>query len=546
MEEILDSLLRLNAENEVVEFKEAKVQYSKEKLGQYFSALSNEANIKGVESAWIVMGVNNCREVVGTIITDQLINEFKKEVGDHTSPRCTFTAITRLQKEGKDVLLLEIPAAPKGVPMSWKGHRYGRNGESLSGLSDYEFDLIRRQNKVSDWSAQIIEGATIDDLSKEAILFARAQYKEKNPKLNKEVDEWSDAKFLDKAKITIKGKITNAAILLLGKPESDTLIIPSTPTITWILKDEFNLEKDYAHFGCPVLLTVQDVRDKIRNLKYRYLKSGTLFPEEVDQYDPYIIREALNNCIAHQDYTLGGKIVVVESDSGYLSFTNAGSFIPGNVEDVVISESPEPIYRNGFLAQLMVNLNLIDTIGSGIKRMFNIQRQKFFPLPEYDFSNQKVNVKITGKIIDLKYAQKLAEIPDLSLEEIIYLDKVSKHKALTDNEIKVLKKRNLLEGRKPNFHISSSVASLTNEKEDYIKLRGFKDEHYKKMILEYLGKYKSATKADIDKLIYDFLPAVLTEEQRRNKIRNLLYAMSKKDISIKNTGTVRFPTWVKV
>src|SRR5690606_32410444 len=109
--------------------------------------------------------------------------------------------------------------------------------------------------------------------------------------------------------------------------------------------------------------------------KYRYIKSDSLFPEEVDQYDPYIIREALNNCIAHQDYTLGGKIIVVENEDGLLTFTNSGKFIPNSVEEVVTSESPEPRYRNTFLVGAMVNLNMIDTIGSGIKRMYNIQRR---------------------------------------------------------------------------------------------------------------------------------------------------------------------------
>ena len=40
-----------------------------------------------------------------------------------------------------------------------------------------------------------------------------------------------------------------------------------------------------------------------------------------------IIREAMKNGIAHQDYTKGGRINVVEMDD-QLVFTNLGSFIP--------------------------------------------------------------------------------------------------------------------------------------------------------------------------------------------------------------------------
>src|SRR5690606_4846060 len=174
------------------------------------------------------------------------------------------------------------------------------------------------------------------------------------------------------------------------------------------------------------------------NLKYRYIKD-TLFPEEVDQFDAYIIREALNNSIAHQDYTLGGKIVVVENEDGILSFSNSGTFIPKSVEEVVTKDIPEEKYRNPFLAEAMVNLNMIDTIGSGIKRMFNIQRKKYFPLPEYNLDNRKVQVTIIGKVIDVNFARKLAQLPSLTLEEIICLDKVAKHKILNDEEAKSLK-----------------------------------------------------------------------------------------------------------
>ena len=319
-----------------------------------------------------------------------------------------------------------------------------------------------------DWSAQIINGATIYDLSIEAIDFARKQYIEKNKKIEAEILIWDDITFLNKAKVCIQGKITKTAILLLGKPESDHFISPAQAKISWILKDKENVEKDYEHFGCPFILTINGVKNKIRNLKYRYIKDGTLFPDEVDQFDPYIIRESLNNSIAHQDYTLNGKINVVEREDGVLTFSNPGTFIPESIEHVIRADAPESRYRNPFLSNAMVNLNLIDTTGSGIKRMFNIQRSKFFPLPEYDLSKSKVQVSIIGKVIDENYAKKLAQMHELSLEEIILLDKVSKLKPIMDDEAKRLKSKLLIEGRKPNYHISAIVAINTNQKEHHL------------------------------------------------------------------------------
>ena len=245
------------------------------------------------------MGVKNDKSIVGTTINEDQINDYKAEMVRHTSPRINFHTVYPVIKDNKKVLLFVIPAAPKGQPISWKGHYYGRDGESLGALNQYEFDRIRSQIASQDWSAQLIKTATIEDLSKEAIDFAKIQYKEKHPKLKEEIDSWSDETFLDKAKVTSKGKITNAAILLLGKPESEHFINPATARISWILKDKDNIEKDYEHFYNPFITAVEQLSSKIRNLKYRYIKAGTLFPDEVDQYDPYIIREALHNCIAH-------------------------------------------------------------------------------------------------------------------------------------------------------------------------------------------------------------------------------------------------------
>lgn len=104
--------------------------------------------------------------------------------------------------------------------------------------------------------------------------------------------------------------------------------------MSWILKDENNSEKDYEHFGPPFLLNTDNLFSKIRNLKYRYMQDQSLFPIEINQYDSYVIREALHNCIAHQDYELQGRINVVENPDE-LNFTNVGSFIPKSVEKVI-------------------------------------------------------------------------------------------------------------------------------------------------------------------------------------------------------------------
>ena len=537
----------LPTENEVVELKEAKNDFDFNKIGKYFSALCNEANLNGKREAWLVFGVENKhKNIVGSNYRNTnraSLDSLKGEIANKTTNRITFIEIYELNLPEGRIVMFRIPAAPPGLPVAWDGHYYGRDGEELSALNLEEIERIRRQTYQADWSADICKGASLSDLDTTAIKTARDNFKIKNPRLTGEVDKWDDVTFLNKAKITINGQITKTAIILLGRPESEHYISPAVARITWILKDKENTEKDYEHFTCPLILAVDKVYGKIRNLKYRYIKEGTLFPDEVDQYAPFSIREALNNCIVHQDYAMGGRINLVEREDSLLIFSNMGEFLPGSIESVIESDEPAKYYRNTFLANAMVNLNMIDTVGSGIKRIFRLQKERFFPMPDYDFSNKQVKATLIGKVLDIDFSRILARNPALSLEEIMILDKVQKKKELSDEEIKHLKGKGLIEGRKPNFHFSHGVAEKVDQKAEYIKNRGFKDQHYKDLILEFIDKYGGASKEDIDKLILDLLPSVLNPEQKENKVRNLVYAMSKKDNLIKNYGTQRKPLW---
>ncbi|MBU3181177.1 RNA-binding domain-containing protein [Clostridium psychrophilum] len=547
LEKLLDEYRSLPLETEWLEFKEAKNTYDFNKLGKYFSALSNEANLKGKRFGWMVFGVEDKnRKIVGTNYRANRasLDSLKHEISMKTTNNITFIEIHELMLTEGRVIMFQIPAAPQGIPIAWEGHFYGRDSESIGPLNLQEIEEIRQQRTREDWSAQICDEATIKDLDSQAILKARLEYKNKNPKLAEDSDKWDDRTFLDKAKVTIKGKITRTAIILLGKEESEHFIGPSVSKITWVLKDDNNIEKDYEHFGPPFLINVDKVFEKIRNLKYRYLTENTLFPTEITQYDPYVIREVLHNCIAHQDYTLMGRINLVEK-SEKLIFTNCGSFIPQTIEKVIDQDAPQEYYRNQFLANAMVSLNMIDTIGSGIKKMFIKQMQRYFPLPDYDLKNpERVKVGIMGKIIDENYTKLLLKNTYFDLKTVIALDKVQKKEPLTVAERKFLKNQKLIEGRNPNIYVVSQVAAATGDKVSYIKNRAFNNEYYKKLIIDFITEFKQASRKEIDKLLLDKLPDILDEKQKHKKISNILTKMANRDRSIINCGPRTKPNWM--
>lgn len=396
-----------------------------------------------------------------------------------------------------------------------------------------------------DWTATILPDASIDDLDPAAILKAREKYKEVHPKKEKEVDAWDDKTFLNKAHITIKDKITIASIILLGREESEHYLLPSVCKVRWSLKNEKSENLDFKVFSIPMILAIEDIGRQIRNTSYEFTISGNIFPEKMLRYDEFTLREPLNNAIAHQDYDKGARIEVIEYENDHLVFRNHGEFLPESVEKVVLDDSPESIYRNPFLVEAMRNVHMVDTEGGGIKKLYEQQKKRFFPMPEYDTSNGKVTVGIEGKVIDEQFARILVSVPELSMSDLILLDKVQKQKRLTDEEVKYLRKKKFIEGRKNNLFLSKNITRSTGNvglKSTYVKNKSFDDEYFRRLIVQYIQKFGSASRAEIVMLLKEKLSDALTDTQKENKITNLLSYLRIHNV-IKTNGKKR---WVLV
>ena len=543
LEEILSRLIS-EWESEVVEFKNVGDSYSTSDIGKYFSALSNEANLRSHESAWLVFGVDNTsRAIAGSAyrMDPERLNGLKHQIASGSEPGVTFRDIHVLETDRARVILFEIPAAPMGIPIAWNGHWYARAGESLTSLGIDKLDTIRSQTISSDWSAALPEGANIEHLDPEALARAKEGFalKYANRFREGEVQGWPDATFLNRARLAIDGKITRAALLLLGRAESSHLLLPHPAQMTWRLE---TTEKAYEHFGPPFLLNTTRLYRKIRNVQVRVLPEDQLLAVEVAKYDQKIVLEALHNCIAHQDYRRNGRIVVTEQ-SDQLVFENEGSFFEGQPLDYLAGHKTPRRYRNPFLAQAMAELNMIDTMGYGIHEMFLGQAKRFFPLPDFDLSDpQAVKITILGRIVDPAYTRALIKKTDLGLQDILALDRVQKHFPLDDETIRHLKRLKLIEGRKPNLHVSASIADISNTKAAYIKTRTLDDRHYRKLVVEYLEKFREASREDVDGFLLAKLGDALDAKQKQTKIGNLLTGMRKAGV-IHNTGSRAKPCW---
>lgn len=543
-------------EYEIVEFKSATGQYSTDKIGQYFSAISCEANLKHQQYGWFILGVSETKEkhVVGTAFKQgdaALLERFKYEIGRDTTDGMTFLDIIELfpivNGERKRVLMFKVPACAVGIPTEWKNRYYARSGESLVPLQQYKIDQIRNEVR-RDWSRLTLPGAKIEHLDKDAIRLAREKYKEKMNRqhISEEIDELDDEAFLSKIKLIIDGKITNACMVLLGKQEYDYLF-SNSPAIMWRLYGSDDENRDYEIFKIPFISVVDKVFSRVRNLTYRYMPNQlSLFPTETQQYDTWLLRELLNNCIAHSNYQLGGRIYVNEYDDK-ITISNPGDFIPKSIEAVLKPAYNPPFHRNQLLADAMVSFNMIDTATSGIKRVFRIQRNKFFPMPDFDLSTaDQVNVTVYGKVMDEKYTYILFQHQELDLETVFLLDRIQKgdEKSLTNDAIAHLRKHHLIEGRVGRLYLSAEVSHNINEEAQYIKNKAFDDQYYKDMILEYIKKYRSASKSDIRELLWDKLPDVMTPKQKESKIHNLLSSLKQKSLIKPSSNNKQKSRWV--
>ena len=519
------------------EMKSLKNSFNGHEGEDVMSYVSGIANMEG--GALVIGVVDKTLEIVGTDLsqfnldTNSAVYKIKENCTNMSSEGLYIDEYVT-SDTNKVVWVIHIPKHLPRRPVYAHKKAWQRIKDNLVPLTREREDAILSEGLLQqDWTATILPDATMDDLDPAAIMKARDKYKEVHPGKEKEVDGWDDKTFLNKAHITIKGQITIAAIILLGREESEHYLLPKVCKVRWSLKNEKAENLDFKVFSIPMILAIEDIGRQIRNTTYEFTISGNIFPEKLYRYDEFTLREPLNNAIAHQDYDKGARIEVIEYENDHLVFRNHGIFLPESVEKVVLDDSPESIYRNPFLVEAMRNVHMVDTEGGGIKKLYEQQKKRFFPMPEYDISGGMVTVDIEGKVIDEQFARILVSVPELSMSDLILLDKVQKQKRLGDEEIKYLRKKKYIEGRKNNLFLSKSITRNTGNvglKSTYVRNKSFDDEYFRRLIVQYIEKFGSASRAEIDELLMNKLSDVLSEKQKKDKIKNLLYSLAKKNI----------------
>lgn len=531
-----------NARCEWKEMKNLKNLFAGDEKNDVISYVAAIANMEG---GHLVIGVQDkTLEIVGTDLS-------KFNLNAQSAVWKLLEHCTNLSSEGlsideyttedshKTVWIIHIPKHLPRRPVYAHKKAWQRVEDSLVEMTQERLAAILEEPvfEAKDWSAEIVPNAVLTDLDELAVAKARVMFKKVHASKipAEEIDAWTVEELLSNSGIMIDGKLTRAAIILLGKPVSVFKLRPAVVEVTWTLRDERQEVVDYEHFTAPFILTVDQILSKIRNLTMRELPGGTLFPETMKQYDDYTIREALHNAIAHQDYTLQQRINFVENP-GYLYYANGGSFIPGTLQNVLTTKGPQRYFRNECLCRAMVNFNMIDTVSRGIKKMFNEQWKRHFPMPDYEIDalNKEVGVKIYGNTINEKYTELLKENNTLTLGDCILLDAVQKRHRISEKDVVALLNRGLLEGDTSEYNISLDIAKKTRQLPYYTHNRGLDKAKLQHMILQYLQNAGSvgAKRDAIFDYLRDVLPRNKTSEQQERMVGNILAEMKEAEIVI--------------
>lgn len=527
---IFEAILK-EPENEVVEFKEAKQGKPAEQVGKYVSALSNEANLRDKNFAWLCYGVRDkhaqgkAREVVGT--SARFGEDLKQQITQGTTDGITIREIYELDVDGKRVLMLQIPAAPQGRPVAWKNTYYGRSGESLVPLSTDKYDEIRRQSGLRDWSAEINSAITLEDLDAEAISIMTERYAAKQR--NDDFRLLPQEQLLNDLGLIRNGGITNAALVLIGEKEALRRLMPHAKISLEYRRSEADISYDncISYEECFFLSLDKLWHDvNLRNNSIPIQDGPYII--NIPYFNEIVIREAICNAVAHRDYRIASETIIKQYPER-ICIINAGGFPLGVTKENLLRVSSTP--RNRLLSDVMAKTGLVERSGQGVDRIYKHTLSEGKAAPDYSQSNDfQVELTLDETIVDKAFALYVQEVQQemherLSVFEIIALEKICNNDSddVPREMIQNLLRKKLIEKsgrtRGVRYFLTRRYYELAHDIPGYMEKKDEWDTSLSIPLLTvFLSQRGSAKMREIEQLFADHL----SRKQVRLLVKNLM------------------------
>lgn len=517
----------LRESEDSVEFKEAQTQYNynngrRSVLG-YVVALANEGGGK------LIFGVKENKYgthyIVGSKAWKDKEGKLKEDIYRDKKIRVQTEVIHEFEKR---VLIIHIPSRPIGKTLKLDDVPLMRVGEELLPMSDEQlFKILQEQEP--DFSAKICVGASINDLNSDAIKIMKFAYAEKQN--NDNFITLSDSQALSDLELIQGAKITYAAIILLGKPEAINAYLPQSAVFVEyrnsINQIVFDNRQQFKEAYFTAVDKIWDLID-LRNGKVPVQQGAYIF--DIPYFNKEVIREALNNAIAHRDYRRNSE-VVIKQFSHDLYITNPGGFPLGVTLENLISVNSTP--RNRLLADILAKTGVVERSGQGVDKIFFQSISEAKPIPDYFYSdNYQVELRLSGIVEDKAFALFIKKIQlsrsndkKLSLYEVMFLNNVRKGYDKNDLNSDLLKKLEL-EGlvekvgntSAQKIILSKLYYSITGKQGVYSLEKPLESQQIQMLLSQHLDEFQSAGMKDFVSLFQKFL----TREQVKYQIENMV------------------------
>lgn len=534
---LLDDLqepLQICEENERIEFKEAKKDFSFDKLARYCAALSNEGGGK------LFLGVTDKkpRIIVGTQAFHDL-NRCKLSLTQKLRLRIE---ICEMEYPQGRVLIFQVPPRPIGDAIEYEGTYWMRAGESLVPMTK---DMLKRifAEVNPDFSGQICKEATIDDLDPEAIEKFRALWMRKSG--NTSLSHLSVSQLLLDAELIYKEGVTYAALILLSKNHALRSLLPQGEVI---FEYRFNEEPGPAHqrieFTEAFLLYFDDLWQTInlRNDKQHFQDGFVIL--DISTFNERVVREAVLNAVTHRDYRSAGSVFVRQFPRK-IEIQSPGGFPEGiTAENMLWKQYP----RNRRIAEVFLKCGLVERSGQGANLIFKEMICQGKPLPDFSHTDAtQVFLTLPGDIQNpsfLRFLEKIGQerLRSFSIEDFLILDLIQREETIPpkwQQNVKYLIEAGILEkygrGRGIRYLFSRRYYSFIGKSGSYTRKLGLDRETNKELLLKHIVAHVQ-TGSRLQELM-QVLP-MLSKSQVQKLVKEL-----KLRGAIHNKGTTRSTLW---
>lgn len=487
----------------------------------YVTALCNEGG------GALVIGMHDKfpHKVTGTKQCEGELGDLEARIYRDTAIR---TTIYELYEEDKRVLIIEVPGRPAGRVFKFEDVTLMRVGEELKPMSD-EVLLKILQEQEPDFSQQICEKLTLSDLDLRALEIMKEKYalKQNNPRFR----TLSNQQILIDLELLKDGKLTNAALILLGKEDVIKKYLPQCAIMLEYRNTESQIHFDNrCSFQKAFFVLIDELWQMIdlRNGSFPIQEGAYIF--NVPFFNEEVIRESVNNAITHRDYRRNGEIVIKQYPKR-MDIVNPGSFPLGVTIDNLLTVPSTP--RNRLLADVLQKTGVVERSGQGIDKIFYNTLSEGKSVPDYSRSDHfNVYLSLSSVIADQAFALFIESVqstlPDdkkLSVFEIVTLEQIKRgtnKKELDQQVLLSLLQRKLIDkkGRTSGIYylLSRDYYIFTDQQAEYVKLTDWDEEQVFNVIRSFLVKYGKIKMGDMVCLF----EGRLTRKQIRKMVERLL------------------------